>query len=90
MTTNQKKTIIKKHIKDMLKDSHKAMLKNLDRILQSGCIDVDSWDPHNAPMILPKTIVTALLEEESTQYTGRGTSFEKQIKKEVKNIRHFI
>ena len=32
-------------------------------------------------MILPKCIVTAILQDESTQYEGKGTSFEKQVKK---------
>ena len=34
-------------------------------------------------MILPKCIVT-ILQDESHQYEGKGTSFEKMIKKEVK------
>jgi hypothetical protein len=41
-------------------------------------------------MIIPKCITTALLEQECTQWDASGTSFEKQIKKEVKNIRYFL
>lgn len=90
MKTNTKKKKIKAHVKDMLKQSHKAMLEKIDRALNSGAIDVDSWEEDNKPMVLPKTIVTALLESESTQYTGRGTSHEKRIKKDVKNLRYYI
>ena len=90
MTTKSKKAKIKKLVSDMLKDSQKAMLKNIDKAINSGAIDVDDWDENISPMILPKCIVTAILEQEATQYDGSGTSFEKQIKKEVKNIRYFI
>jgi len=54
------------------------------------CVDTESWSKDNSPMILPKCIVTAILQDESTQYEGKGTSFEKQVKKEVKNIRYFL
>lgn len=85
-----KKAKIKKLALDMLKESHEAMVKNIDKALNSGAIDVDDWDENSNPMILPKCIVTAVLEQEATQYDGTGTSFEKKIKKEVKNIRYFI
>jgi hypothetical protein len=41
-------------------------------------------------MILPKCIVTAILQNESTQYEAKGTSFEKHVKKEAKNICSFL
>ena len=41
-------------------------------------------------MILPKCILTAILENEARQYTARGTNYEKQMKKEVKNIQYFL
>jgi hypothetical protein len=85
-----KKQKIKGLVKDMLIESHKKALKSIDRVLNSGCVDVDGWDENNAPMVLPKSILTAILEEESMQYGARGTKYEKQIKKEVKNIRYFL
>jgi len=88
MNMNKKK--IKALVKSMLKDSHDAMVKKLDVVLDSGCIDIDGWDENNMPMLTPKTIITALLESESTQYMGKGTSHEKRIKKEVRNIRYFV
>ena len=88
MTTKQQK--IKALVADMLNQSHKAMMGKIDKALNSGAIDSDSWDENINPMILPKCIVTALLEQESTQYGGSGTSFQKEIKKEVKNIRYFL
>lgn len=77
-------------VKGMLDESHKEMLKKIDKVLNSGCVDVESWSKDNSPMILPKCIVTAILQDESTQYEGKGTSFEKQVKKEVKNIRYLL
>ena len=81
---------IKELVREMLIESHKKALKNIDRALNSGCVDIESWDKENAPMVLPKTILTAILEEEARQYTARGTKYEKQINKQVKSIRYFL
>jgi hypothetical protein len=88
MKNNKEK--IKELVKDMLIESHQKAMQNIDRVLESGCVDVDGWDDKNAPMVLPKTILTAILENEARQYTARGTSFEKQMKKEVRNIHYFL
>jgi len=90
INTMTKKQKISKHVKDMLALSQKSMIENIDIILNSGCIDIESWDEKNSPMIIPKCIVAALLDKESHQYLAKGTCFEKQIKKEVRNIRYFI
>lgn len=88
MKSNKQK--IKKLVKDMLIESNKKALANIDKVLNSGCVDFDGWDENSAPMVLPKTILTAILEEEARQYTARGTSYEKQMKKETENIRSFL
>ena len=77
-------------VEEMLTESYEAMKKNIDKVLKSGAIDIDGWDEKNSPMILPKCIVTAILQNEATQYEGKGTSFEKQVKKEAQNIRYFL
>ena len=41
-------------------------------------------------MILPKTLLVALLENESTQYLGKGTDFEKKVRKDANNIKYFL
>jgi len=74
----------------MLERSIPAMEDNLKKVLNSGAIDVDNWDENNNPMILPKTILIALLESEADQYKAKGTSFEKEINKGVKNLKYFI
>lgn len=88
MTNNKEQ--IAKLTKQMLNESHEAMLKKVDKVLNSGCIDIESWDENNNPMILPKCILIAILKDEPAQYEARGTSFEKQIKDEVENIGYFI
>ncbi len=90
MTNQDKKDKVKALVSEMLKESHEAMVKQIDKALNSGAIDIDSWDENSSPMVLPKTIVTAILQRESVQYEGRGTSHEKKIKKEVRNILYFI
>lgn len=77
-------------VKDILTESHKAMLKKIDKVLNSGYVDTESWSKDSSPMILPKCIVTAILQNESTQYEAKGTSFEKHVKKEAKNICSFL
>ena len=89
-TIESNKSKIAELVKDMLNESHESMLKKIDKVLNSGAIDIESWDENKKPMILPKCIVTAILQNESTQYEGKGTSYEKQVKKEVKNIRYFL
>lgn len=90
MNKSEKQKKIKELVVDMLNKSHEAMLKKVDTALNSGAIDIDAWGEDAMPMILPKCIVTAILQLESTQHDGQGSSFERQIKKEVKNIRYFI
>ena len=81
---------IAKLAKEMLNESHKNMLQKIEKVLNSGCVDIENWSKDDKPMILPKCIVTAILKDESTQYDGKGTSFEKQVKKEINNIRYFL
>jgi len=85
-----KREKIKKLVTDMLIESHRKAIQNVDKVLDSGCIDIEGWDDENTPMILPKTILTAVLEHEALQYTARGTKYEKQVKKEVRNIHYFL
>lgn len=85
-----KKEQIKALAASMLKDSYEAMLKNIDKALDSGAIDIENWSAEHAPMIVPKTIVSALLQRESFQYEGKGTAHEKKIKKDIKNIGYFL
>jgi len=90
MTAAAKKRKIKALAKWMLKDSKKKMEEKIDKALNSGALDIDNWDENNCSMIIPKIIVAALMESEATQYNAKGTSFEKKIKKEVKNLRYFL
>ena len=85
-----KRDKIKGLVVNLLNQSHEEMYFKIDAALNSGAIDIDSWQEDDSPMILPKIIITAILENESTQYQGKGTSFEKKIKKEVKNLKYFI
>ena len=80
MTTQEKKEKIEALVIEMLEFSKECMVKKLTTALNCGALDIENWDEKISPMILPKVIVTALLESESTQYGAKGTSFEKKIK----------
>ena len=86
-----KKAKIKKIVNEMLRGSVKEIKDNLiDKALNSGCVDVDSWSETYDSMVLPKSILIATLLHEADQYSGKGTCFEKRVKKEVKNISLFL
>ena len=86
----EQKEKIKALVIELLNTSHEAMINKIDRALNCGALDIENWDEKTSPMILPKTIATAILESEATQYSARGTSFERRIKRDVKNLRYFI
>jgi hypothetical protein len=90
MTLDEKKELIKSYVIEMLDFSKECMAKKLTTALNCGALDIKNWDKNNSPMIVPKIIVSALLESERTQYSAKGTSYERKIKKEVKNLIYFI
>ena len=90
MNTADKKNKIRQIAIDMLKESQEAQLKLVEKALNSGALDIDAWDENDKPMILPKIIVTAVLQRESQQYEAKGTSYEKKVKKEVNNLKIFL
>lgn len=90
MTSAEKKQKIKERALNLLKQSIEAAEKNIDKALNCGAINIDEWDENSNPQILPKCIVVAILKEEADQHSAAGTSFEKQVKKEAKNIGLFI
>lgn len=74
----------------MLQNSQKEMEAKIDKALNSGALDIDAWDENINSQILPKIITKAILENEADQYSAKGTSFEKEVKKEVKNLKYFL
>jgi hypothetical protein len=75
---------------EMLNGAKIAIQKLIKKALNSGAIDVEAWDENNNPMLLPKVILIAALENEADQYKATNTSFEKKIKKEVNNLKLFL
>lgn len=88
----ENKEKVKALVIEMLNDSHKAMLKKLETILNNThVIDLDNWDEKNAPMLLPKMIVTALLENDAKQYSPpKDYPNARQLKQQIKNISYII
>ena len=75
---------------EMLDNSVEAIRDQIKKSLNSGALDIDNWDENNNPMIIPKVIMIAVLKNEAEQYSSKGTCFEKQINREVKNLINFI
>lgn len=89
MSKEEKKAFVLKEAIEMLEWSKDNMLKSIERAIKSGSVDFDSFDP-NAKMVIPKTIMLAVLERESDQYKGKGTSMERKVRKNANNIKLFI
>lgn len=87
---DEKQIEIEKLVIEMLEDSIEKIHKSIPKAIKSGALDIDGWNPKVNPMVLPKIILMAVLESEAGQYKGSGTSFEKQIRKEVNNLKMFI
>lgn len=81
---------IKEIVKHLLNQSAEAMEAKIEKAIKSGVLDISNWDETFNSMILPKTIVIALLEDEADQHKGHGTSFEKQVKKDVNNLKCYL
>lgn len=90
MTNQEKREKVKSLVEEMLNESHDAVMKKIDKALDCGAIDISDWSATNAPMMLPKCIVVALLEEEARQYDCRGTSYQRKVKKLVSSIRLYL
>lgn len=90
MTTQEKKNKVQQLAEHLLKESLGTMIEKVEKALNSGAINVDTWDEVNNNMILPKCIVSAILKNEAYKYEAKGCSFEKKVKNEIKNIQFFI
>ena len=67
----------------LIDESAACMKKHIDKVFNSGAIDVESAEDN---LVLPKTILLALLKEEMFEYGMEGTRWEKQVKEDVENI----
>lgn len=90
MNYEDKKDKVREIATRLLAQSQAEMLAKVEKAINSGAVDIDGWDEGCNPMILPKSIVSAVLQYESGQYDCAGTSFEKEVKRNVKNLRHFL
>ena len=84
-----KKKRMKELVVGLLEDSQEIMISKIDHALNSGLINVEDWD---GTYIEPKCIGKALLESEadSYNYSGKGTTHERKVKKQVKNLRNVV
>lgn len=91
-TTENKKQTIEDLTKGIISfnTDNNEITQLIKKAVNSGALDIEGWEPDQNPMILPKIIAIAILENIAEGLKGKGTSFEKQVKKEVKNLKCFI
>lgn len=73
-------------INEMLLMSHKHMISNCERIINSMHAD---WECQVKSKLLPKSILVALLDNESRQWSAKGTHFENESKKLIEKIKTY-
>lgn len=90
MDLETKKDSITKRVEELLNDSFIDAQKMVSKAMNSGAIDIEKWDADINSWVLPKIIVTAILKRAAENYEGKGTAFEKEIKKNSNNIKLFL
>lgn len=90
MTRRQKEKIVRQIVWFMIRESAAHAQSRVTEAIKSGAINIDDYDPVCAPMVLPKTITAALLQAEIRPLLGTGTKYEKQVKKDIKNLLYFL
>lgn len=84
------KEMIKLHCNNILDLHIEDIRERINRVVNSGCIDVDNWNDNINPMLLPKAILSAIYSDYAESISGKGTCFEKSQKKEINNIKLFL
>lgn len=84
-----KKAYIETHVEAYIDEMAKVMKNNLKRVLNSGALDIDSFNPEKPDMFLPKAITQALIINYSQVIKPKPSQFEEH-QKEVRNILKFI
>ena len=90
MTTEEKKEKIKEIVLDEAEYVINKFAEKIDKLFEAKAINIEAWDVDNTPMIIPKCILAALLDQAILSYNGRGTGYKRQMTKEIKNIRYFL
>lgn len=82
----EKKKVIAQITNEFLNNAFEKMQEKITRAIQCDALDIEQYDSEFNTAIIPKTIVAALLLEEAEQWKCKGTSFEKQMEKDVKQL----
>lgn len=70
-------------VRELNKSFSEELEKELDKILESGCIDLKKYEND---FILPKIIFSAILKSESFQFAPMS----KEYQQEIKNLSKFL
>lgn len=70
-------------VRELNKSFYEDLEKKLDKILESGCIDLKKYEND---FILPKIIFSAILKSESFQFAPMS----KEYQQEFKNVSKFL
>ena len=70
-------------VRELNKSFYEDLEKKLDKILESGCIDLQKYEND---FILPKIIFSAILKSESFQFAPMS----KEYQQEFKNVSKFL
>ena len=77
------KTQLRNYTNKLISEAVKGIRKNMEKAIASGSMNIQEAEDN---YILPRSLLIALLNEEINQFDCSGTCYEKQVKKEAKNI----
>ena len=78
-----KKSELLSKVRELNKSFSEDLEKELDKILESGCIDLSKYENDYK---LPKIVFSAILKNESFQFTPMS----KECQQEIKNVSNFL
>ena len=62
----------------------------IQKAINSPAIDLEEYADTSAPAILPKSVLIAVFQSMADQYSPKGTSYEKEVKKNVQNLKPYV
>ena len=74
----------------MLSDCVDRMKKDVKKIISSSAVRHDDWDEDNDPMLLPKSILIAVLEGNAEQYLCKLSPYSIIIRKDANKIKNHL
>jgi hypothetical protein len=75
---------------ELITNASESAKGQVEKAIKCGALNIDEWEEGRNQLIIPKIIAIAVIEENIDYLKGIRTGFEKEINKEVKNLKMFL